>query len=295
MKTLLTVIGLAAALLTPAAAQEKSGLAPANGLQMYYEIHGEGTPLVLLHGAYMSIPSNWEALIPTLAKTHRVIAVELQGHGRTADIDRPITYEAMADDVAALLDHLGIEKAALFGYSMGAGVALQVAVRHADKVERIVAASASMSYDGLPEGFEAMVASITPEMFAGSPMEAEYKQLSPHPEKFPVLVDKLKTLDLQHFDWQADVAKIAVPTLLIFGDADVITLEHIAKMHATLGGVANGDLNGLPKLQLAMLPGTSHMGVFMVPQNLEIMKTMVPTFLAQTLPQPPMAGVPGGE
>lgn len=269
-------------------AEDTSGYAPINGLEMYYEVHGEGEPLVLLHGAYMSIPSNWDALLPTLSKDHKVIAVELQNHGRTSDRDTPITYEGMADDVAALLDYLKVEKAALFGYSMGAGVAIRVAMQHPEKVTRIVAASGSISYDALPDGFADMVRTITPELFANTPFAAEYKRLSKTPENFPVLVDKLKQLDLTPFTWaDEDVAKIAVPSLLIFGDADVIKIDHIAKMHRLLGGITDGDTNGLPKTQLLVLPGTSHINVFFNPANVEIMKAVVPAFLKQELPAKP--------
>ena len=142
MKRALLTAFVAFIAIAPAAAQQPTtGFASVNGLEMYYEIHGMGEPLVLLHGAYMSIPSNWAALIPALSENHRVIAVELQGHGHTSDADRPISYEGMADDVAALLDYLAIETADLFGYSMGANVAMQVAVRHPGKVDQLIAAS----------------------------------------------------------------------------------------------------------------------------------------------------------
>jgi pimeloyl-ACP methyl ester carboxylesterase len=278
--------------MTPVAAQDQlrptvAETAPINGLNMYYEIYGEGPPLVLLHGAYMSIPLNWGALIPTFAKTHKVIAVELQGHGRTSDADRPITYEGMADDVAALLDHLKIDKAAVFGFSLGAGVAIRVAMQHPDKVDRLIVASSSINYDAFPQDFYQMIETFTPEMFVGSPYEAEYKRLSPTPDAFPTLFAKLRTLDLDRFAWsEEDFAKIAAPTLLIFGDADIVNLNHAVKMFTLLGGKQNGDMNGLPKVQLAVLPGTPHTGV-VAGNNVEYLKTMVPAFLAQQLPAPP--------
>lgn len=287
MKSMLLAAALATGIGLASPAQAET--AKVNGLEMYYEIHGEGEPLVLLHGAYMSIPSNWEALIPTLAETHKVIAVELQGHGRTTDRDTPITYEGMAADVAALLDELEIEKAAVFGYSMGGGVALRLAIDYPEKVSRIVAASAGYIYNEEVMGpdFMKMIGSITPEMFANTPFSAEYLRLSPHPEKFPELVEKLKQLDLTEYDWSAEFAKITVPSLYIFGDADIVGLDYIARHHKEAGGIANGDINGLPKTQLLVLPGTSHIGVFFNPANVEIMKAVVPTFLKQQLPQPP--------
>lgn len=294
LKSVIAAALLAAGLfIAPAAAQDKplkptiAATTPINGLNMYYEVYGDGPPLVLLHGAYMSIPLNWDGLIPTFAKTHKVIAVELQGHGRTSDADRPITYEGMADDVAALLDYLKIEKASVFGFSMGAGVALRIAMQHPDKVDRLIAASSSINYDAFPAEFYSMIQSFTPEMFAGSPFEAEYKRLSPTPDAFPTLFAKLRDLDLDRFAWsEEDFAKIAAPTLLIFGDADIVNLSHAVKMFTLLGGKPNGDMNGLPKVQLAVLPGTAHTRV-VAGNNVEYLKTMVPAFLAQQLPAPP--------
>jgi pimeloyl-ACP methyl ester carboxylesterase len=229
-----------------------------NGLEMYYEIHGTGRPLVVLHGAYMTIDAMGE-IVASLAETRQVIAVELQGHGHTADIDRPITYEGMADDTAALLRHLGIEKADVFGYSMGGGVALQIAIRHPEVVRKLVVASASYTSDGMyPELLE-MIPTITPEVFAGSPIEEAYLRIAPSPEDFPNLVAKLKQLDMEPFAWPPeDIQGIAAPTLLIIGDSDAIRLEHAVKMFRLLGGGVMGDLAGLPKSQLAVLPGTSH-------------------------------------
>ncbi len=152
-------------------ADPQTGYASVNGLHMYYEIHGTGEPLVLLHGAYMTIDAVGE-LVPSLAETRQVIAVEMQGHGRTADIDRPITYEQMADDTAALLRHLGTGQADIFGFSMGGGVALQLSIRHPGLVRKLVVASASYTSDGMQPELHEMIPGITPEMFAGSPIEA---------------------------------------------------------------------------------------------------------------------------
>lgn len=288
MKTafLAAALALGFALAAPVAQAETARI---NGLDMYYEVHGAGEPIVLLHGAYMSIDTNWAGLIPTLSKDHQVIAVELQGHGRTSDRDTPISYEGMSADVAALLDHLKIEKAVLFGYSMGGALAIRFAVDHPEKVSRIVAASAGYIYNEAVMGpdFMKMIETITPEMFANSPFDAEYKRLSPHPEKFPVLVEKLKQLDLDSFDWSAEFEKIGVPSLYIFGDADIVGIDYIARHHQAAGGLVNGDINGLPKTQLLVLPGTSHINVFFNPANVEIIKAVVPAFLSQELPAKP--------
>jgi len=236
----------------------KGDYAEVNGLEMYYEIHGTGDPLVLLHGAYMII-DHFGEILPALAETRQVIAVELQAHGRTADIDRPITYEQMADDVAALLEHLEIDEADVFGYSMGGGVALQVAIRHPEVVRKLVIASASYTSDGAHPELMEMMPSITPEAFAGSPFETDYLRIAPNPDDFPTLVAKLKQLDMTPFAWPPeDVRGISAPTLLIVGDSDAVRLEHAVDMFRLLGGGVMGDLAGLPNSQLAVLPGTTH-------------------------------------
>ena len=237
----------------------KGDYAEVNGLNMYYEIHGTGQPLAVLHGAYMTIDAMGE-FVPGLAQARQVIAVELQGHGRTADVeDRPLTYEQMAEDVAALIGHLGIEKADVFGYSMGGGVALQVAVRHPEVVRKLVVASASYTSDGMHPELLEMIPTITAEAFAGSPIEEAYLRTAPNPDDFPTLVAKLKRLDMEPFAWPPeDIRGIVAPSLLIIGDSDAIRLEHAVELFRLLGGGVMGDLAGLPKSQLAVLPGTTH-------------------------------------
>jgi pimeloyl-ACP methyl ester carboxylesterase len=235
----------------------RTGFAPVNGLEMYYEVHGDGPPLLLLHGAYMTA-AGMAPLVPGLAERRRVVVPEQQGHGHTADVDRPITYEQMADDSAALLEHLGIEQADVVGYSMGAGIALQIAIRHPARVRRLVAASASFTYDGMHAAATEMFPTITPELFAGSPMEVEYLRAAPKPGDFPKLVEKLVDLDSTPFDWTNDVRGITAPTLIVVGDSDVVRLEHVVELFGLLGGGVMGDLAGMPTSQLAVLPGTSH-------------------------------------
>jgi pimeloyl-ACP methyl ester carboxylesterase len=227
-------------------------------LEMYYDVHGEGPPLVLLHGAYMTADM-MAPLAAGLARTRQVIVPEMQAHGRTADVDRPLTYEQMGDDVGELIRHLGFERADVVGYSMGGGAALQVAIRHPEVVRRLVVASAGYRFDGMPPEALAMFPSITPELFAGTPMETEYKRLAPNPGDFPTLVDKLKTLDTTDFAWpEDDIRGIAAPTLIVLGDSDGVRLEHAVEMFKLRGGGVMGDLSGMPQSQLAVLPGTSH-------------------------------------
>lgn len=260
----------------------KSGYAPVNGLKMYYEIHGIGQPLVLLHGAYSAIGTSFGKLLPTLAKNRQVIAVELQGHGRTADINRPITYEQMADDVAALLRHLKIDRADIFGYSMGGGVALQISIRHPELVRKLVVASASYNSEGVYPEVWAMISTITPEIFEGSPFKSEYDSLAPNPQHWPKLVEKLKKLDETVFDWKAEtIQSIKAPTLVIIGDSDIVRPEHAVQMFRLFGGGVAGDLAGLPNSQLAVLPGTHHVGVI---ECSDWLLTMIPPFLDAPMP-----------
>ena len=182
-----------------ASAQQKptTGYAPVNGLKMYYEVHGSGEPVVLLHGAFMTITNNWTEWIGELSKTRKVIAVEMQGHGRTADIKRDFSYENLADDVAALLDYLKIPSADLIGYSMGGGVAMQCAIRHPEKVRKVVSISAVFRHDGwVKEALDAFP-KLTAEAFKGSPIEAEYKKLSPTPDEFPNFVKRVIAMDFE--------------------------------------------------------------------------------------------------
>src|SRR5688500_11758534 len=164
--------------------QPVAGRVQVNGMQMYYEVSGAGDPLVVLHGAYMNIPS-MGAIIPKLAETHKVYALELQGHGRTTDIDRPITYPNLADDVAAFMDAVGLEKADVFGYSMGSIAGLQLAIRHPQKVSKLVAASVAYDLKGWQPAFKEMIPQMTVEMVNAMPFAKEYPKLAANPSGFP--------------------------------------------------------------------------------------------------------------
>ncbi len=269
--------------------ETQTGYAPIDGLEMYYEIHGSGRPLLLLHGAYMTIDM-MEPLLSGLAATRQVIAVEQQGHGRTADADRPITYERMADTTAALLRHLDVGAADVVGYSMGGGIALQLGIRHASLVRKLVVAAASFTSDGMHAVALEMFPSITPEMFAGSPIEEAYQRLAPDPANFPALVEKLKRLDTTDFAWpESDIRAIPAPTIIVLGDSDGIRLEHAVELFKLRGGGVMGDLAGMPDAQLAVLPGTSH---FVPPgtgllDRAEWLLAMIPPFLDAPMPAGP--------
>lgn len=261
----------------------QTGYAAVNDLEMYYEIHGSGDPIVVLHGAYMNADT-MAPFVQLLAGNYQVIVPEAQAHGRTGDIDRPLSYEAMADDVAALLDTLGIEKADVFGYSMGGSTALQVAIRHPEKVNKLIVASATYKSEGVYPEMLAMFPTITPEMFAGSPMETEYMRLAPNKENWPVLVQKLVDLDSAAQDWPAaDVQAITAPTLIVIGDADIVKPDHAVEMYRLRGGDVASDMVGMPESRLAIIPGTNHIGVMFKP---DLLAAFVTDFLN---PAPPPA------
>ena len=237
----------------------QTGYASVNGLEMYYEIHGAGQPLVLLHGAFSAIGTSFGTLLPSLAESRQVIAFELQAHGRTADIDRPLTIEQLADDTAAALGYLGIPQADFFGYSLGAAVALRVAIRHPEVARKLVLASAAYNRNGLHPGLMEGLGKMKPEDMVGSPWHEEYTRIAPHPDAFPTLFAKKTAMDRGMQDVPpATIESIRAPTLLIIGDSDIVRPEHAVELFRLLGGGVVGDLAGLPTSQLAVLPGTTH-------------------------------------
>jgi pimeloyl-ACP methyl ester carboxylesterase len=261
----------------------ETGYAPVNGLELYYEIHGSGEPLVLLHGAYGAIDL-WGPILTTFAETNQVIAVEFQGHGHTADIDRPFSIEQWADDVAALLDHLSIAQADIVGYSMGGMTGLQLAIRHPALVRKLVAISAIFRSDGYYPELRAGLQMITPDIFVGTPEHEAYLRHAPNPEDFPVLVEKHNVFDATEFAWpEEDIAAIGAPTLLIYGDSDIVRPEHLVELFRLLGGGVPGDMVGLPDSQLAVIPGTTHRSI--VVEDTDQWLTMAEAFLAAPMPE----------
>jgi len=260
-------------------AQQKptTGYATVNEVKMYYEVHGSGEPVVLLHGAFMTITNNWTGWIGELSKTRKVIAVEMQGHGRTADIERDISSENLADDVAALLDHLKIPKADLIGYSMGGGVAMQCAIRHPDKVRKVVVISSTFRRDGMVKEALDAFPKLTADAFKGSPIEAEYKKLSPTPDDFPNFVKRILATASKGHDFGADKLKATTaPMFFIHGDADGVRLEHVAEMFRLKGGEIHGDIRPRSASRLAILPDTTHVTLM---QRMPVIVPMVNDFL----------------
>jgi len=273
--TILLALMAFAFCLSPAAAQTapapvSKGYAAVNGLKMYYEIYGTGDPLVVLHGGLGAI----EMFGPTLAaltKNRQVIAADLQGHGRTADIDRPLSYEAMADDVAGLIKSLGFKKADVMGYSLGGEVALQTAIRHPEAVRKLVLVSTAFRQNGwYPEVLagEAQMSAAAAEPMKQTPMYELYEYVAPKPEDWPVLLTKLGNLLRQDYDWSKNLAALKMPVLIVGADADAVRTSHTLEFFAAFGGGqrdAGWDGSGRPSARLAILPGTTHYDIFMSP------------------------------
>ena len=263
--------------------------ADVNGISLYYEEHGSGQPLILLHGGY-GTGEMFAAIMPLLASGRRVITVDLQGHGRTADVDRPLRFETMGDDIAALIRHLSPStQADVMGYSLGAGTALRTAIQHPALVRRLVIVSHPVRRDGwFPQslaGFDQMGPAFA-EAMKQSPIYEVYSQVAPRVEDWPVLVDKMSTMLRQDYDWSPEVAKITAPVMLVYGDADSIWPAHIAEFYALLGGGlrdANWDGSARPVARLAILPGHTHYDIFFSP---DLPNAVIPFLDAASLEPP---------
>ena len=256
----------------------KKGYVAANGVNYYYEIHGTGDPLLLLHGGLGSIDM-FEPDLSALSKNRRVIAVDLYGHGRTVLTNRPISLLDMGDDMAVVLDGLGVKQADVMGYSLGGGVALRVAVQHPNVVRRLVLVSTPYAQSGfypemLPQ--QALVSSAMFDQMKQTPMYLSYKSIAAKPDDFPKLLDAMGAYMKQSYDWSADVKKLRMPVMLIYGDADMITLDHAVSFYHLLGGGledAGWQREHMSKSRLAILPNVTHYEMFASP-------ALVPTALS---------------
>ncbi|HKS07216.1 MAG TPA: alpha/beta hydrolase [Gemmatimonadaceae bacterium] len=249
--------------------------AKVNGVNIYYEVHGTGKPLVLLHGG-LGTGTMFGPNVAALAKGRQVILPDLQGHGRTADIDRPIRHDLIADDIAALIKHLGLSKADVVGYSLGGGVALQVAIRHPEVVDRLVVASVPFKRTGFYAEMlqqQAAVGAAMADQMKGTPMYELYQAIAPRKQDFPRLLDKVGAMMREDYDYSAGVRKITAKTLLVFADADMISTSHVAEFFGLFGGGlrdAGWDGSTRPKAQLAIVPNQTHYSLFAVPAFAEI-------------------------
>jgi pimeloyl-ACP methyl ester carboxylesterase len=273
-RTLLAIAAMAGLTLAmPANAQSegssmptstKSGYAPVNGVEVYYQVFGEGSPIIVLHGGLMS-GSSYFPIMDQLTENHQVIAVDLQGHGHTLPFDRPMTFEAMADDVAGIIEYLELDKPAVIGYSLGSTTALRLGVQHPDLVSKLVLVSAPYNFekgwhDYNVQGMRSMTGAQA-EAMIGSPMHATYVAEAPDAKNFPVLLDKVGDMMRAGFDYSADIKQLKIPTMLVFADWDAVRTSHIAEFFELLGGGqqdANWDGSNMNQNRLAILPGFTH-------------------------------------
>lgn len=294
LKSILTALAAAALTLTsPAAAQTppgapvKKGYVASNGVNYYYEARGTGEPLLLLHGGLGSIDM-FGPVLPALAATRTVIAVDLHGHGRTALGDRDIGLIDMGDDMAAIVKALGYEKVDVLGYSLGGGVGFRLAVQHPDRVRRLALVSAGYAQDGFyPEmlPMQAQVGAAMADMMKETPMYQSYVKIAPNPAEFPKLLDKMGAYMRKPYDWSADVAKVKAPTMIVFGDSDMYRPEHIVKFYQLLGGGqkdAGWMREHMSPNRLAIIPNRTHYDMFMAP---ELVTTVLPFLDGETTPK----------
>ena len=249
----------------------KSGHVQSNGVNYYYEIHGSGEPLLLLHGGLGSTDMFRSSLLPALAKTRQVIAVDLQGHGRTTLGDRPINLIDIGNDLAQVLDQLRLEQVDVVGYSFGAGAGLRLAIQHPTAVRRLVVVSAPYAQNGffpemLPQ--QAAVGAAMAEQMKETPMYKSYVAVAPNPNDFPRLLDRMGEFMRRPYDWSEDVKKLSIPVMLVYGDADMVRPEHIVQFYQLLGGGlkdAGWQREHMARARLAIIPDVTHYEMFLSP------------------------------
>ena len=260
--------------------------ADVNGIDLYYETHGTGRPLILLHGGLGS-GEMFGPILPALTANHQVIAPDLQGHGRTADVDRPLSIETMADDIAALIKHLGLEKPDVMGYSLGGGVAMLTAIRHPEVVGRLVSVSANIRRSAIYPEMLAQQAQVGPdavEFMKDTPMYQLYTSIAPRPEDFPRLLGKIGDMMKGDFDYSKEISGIKAPTMIVAGDSEMFPPSHAAEFFGLLGGGKQDggwDGSGRPNSRLAILPGMTHYAMGSAPA---LAATVIP-FLDEPMPK----------
>ncbi|NLR77333.1 alpha/beta hydrolase [Chitinophaga eiseniae] len=242
----------------------QSGYAPVNGLKVYYEVYGEGRPLILLHGAFMTIGTNWGQLIPELSKNRKVIAIELQGHGHTPFSERKLSPATLASDVEGVMDYLKIDSADVAGYSFGGAVAYKFAIRSPKRLRKLVIISATYKSSGwLPE-INSAFKQMKPELFANTPMQTAYDEVAPDKTKWTKFLEQMIASAAVPFDFgDANISKIAAPVLIISGDNDGLDKMELIKTYQLLGGAVAADMGKMPASQLAIVPAQSHVTLMM--------------------------------
>jgi len=242
----------------------ESGYAPVNGIKVYYEVYGKGKPIVLLHGAFMTIDMNWGELIPELSKNRKVIALELQGHGHTPFSERKLSHAALASDVTKVMDYLKIDKADVAGYSFGGEVAYQLAIQSPERLNKLVIISSTYKTGGwLPEVNKALEG-MKPDLFTNSPLHTAYNAVAPDKTKWTKFLEQMMASAKQPFDLgDGNISKIPVPVLIIAGDNDGLDKTELSKTYKLLGGDVFADMGPMPKSQLAIAPGQTHVSLMM--------------------------------
>jgi pimeloyl-ACP methyl ester carboxylesterase len=247
----------------------ESGYAPVNGIKVYYEVYGEGRPIVLLHGAFMTIAGNWGELIPELSKTRKVIAIEFQGHGHTPFSNRKLSDTTLASDVLGVMDYLKIDSADVLGYSMGGSVAYEFAIQNPERLRKLVIISSTYKSTGwLPEINDAFK-TFRPEFFDNSPMKAAYDAVAPDTTKWTNFIEQMIAFARTPFDLgDSNISKIVAPVLIISGDNDGLDKIELMKTYKLLGGGVTADMAPMPKSQLAIIPSQGHVSLMMQTQTI---------------------------
>ncbi|MGN7866334.1 alpha/beta fold hydrolase [Chryseobacterium sp.] len=241
-----------------------SGYAPVNGIKVYYEVYGEGRPVILLHGAFMTIDTNWSELIPELSKNRKVIAIELQGHGHSPFSDRKLSHTTLASDVAGVMDHLKVESADVVGYSFGGAIAYQFAIQSPKRLKNLVIISATYKSSGWIPEINSVFKTMKPALFENSPMHTAYNAVAPDKTKWTKFLEQMIASAGTPYDMgDSNISKITAPVLIIAGDNDGLDKTELAKTYKLLGGGIAADMAPMPKSQLAIVPGQSHVSLMM--------------------------------
>ena len=241
-----------------------SGYAPVNGIKVYYEVYGEGRPIILIHGAFFTIDMNWSQLIPELSKTRKVIAVELQGHGHTQYSDRKLSFPTLASDVAGVMDHLKIDSADVAGFSMGGSVAYELAIQSPKRVRKLVIISSTYKSSGWTPEVNNAFKALKPEFFAATPIKTAYDAVAPDKTKWTSFIEQMIAFAQTPFDLgDSNISKISAPVLIISGDNDGLDKIELAKTYKLLGGGVAADMGPMPKSQLAIVPSQGHVSLVM--------------------------------
>lgn len=258
---------------------KESGYAAVNGIKLYYEVYGEGDPIVLLHGSFMTINMNWGQLIPELAKTRKVIALEMQGHGHTAHSERQITYSTLATDVAGVMKHLKIDNADILGYSFGGAIAYQLAIQNPELVKKLIIISATYKSEGWQPEVRNVLQTMQPEFLDNTPLKTEYISVAPDTSNWHKFTGNMIKFNNTSYNLgEENIKSIKAPVLLIMGDNDGIDKTILVNTYQLLGGCVFGDMAGLPQSQLAIIPGKTHVSLMM---DTEIILSTINSFLKE--------------